>query len=245
MDRPWRSVLLAVGGSSAAGSCSGDTSDGSGASYGRSCRPAAAVAGDAHGWAESRLGPRVRSFAPTPAGVSGSQKLIRWFSKAVCPSGQREQTVNLPAQPTLVRTQQPPPPRTDLPAGSRGVLSWFSADGARSWAARSGLTGHFALVGAANCLQFSLLGVANRLPRVHTCTCPGGRSPVRSPGLFHAREWPVAQFRDPQAGRVEFIRRWQQPGQYAIGLPGRQRLAPLAQSAERLHGKEKVYGSIP
>jgi hypothetical protein len=23
------------------------------------------------------------------------------------------------------------------------------------------------------------------------------------------------------------------------------RLAPLAQSAERLHGKEKVYGSIP
>ena len=27
---------------------------------------------------------------------------------AVCPSGQREQTVNLPAQPTMVRTHQPP-----------------------------------------------------------------------------------------------------------------------------------------
>ena len=28
-------------------------------------------------------------------------------------------------------------------------------------------------------------------------------------------------------------------------LGGRERTAPLAQSAERLHGKEKVYGSIP
>src|SRR5438105_2476094 len=34
---------------------------------------------------------------------------------AVCPSGQREQTVNLPAQPTLVRTQQPPPQMCSLP----------------------------------------------------------------------------------------------------------------------------------
>ena len=30
---------------------------------------------------------------------------------AGCPSGQREQTVNLPAQPTLVRTQHLPPIR--------------------------------------------------------------------------------------------------------------------------------------
>ena len=38
------------------------------------------------------------------------------------------------------------------------------------------------------------------------------------------------------------------PGRPPPGRPGRsagQPCAPLAQSAERLHGKEKVYGSIP
>ncbi len=40
---------------------------------------------------------------------------------------------------------------------------------------------------------------------------------------------------------AEFVRRG--PKRRTCGLGAR--CAPLAQSAERLHGKEKVYGSIP
>lgn len=51
---------------------------------------------------------------------------------AVCPSGQREQTVNLPAQPTQVRTLAPPRewnPRSSAEAQWAGVSSYTRAPG--------------------------------------------------------------------------------------------------------------------
>src|SRR3954462_6417393 len=50
--------------------------------------------------------------------------------QAGCPSGQREQTVNLPAQPTKVRTLHPPPPACTAPTALRGQgLSASTDDG--------------------------------------------------------------------------------------------------------------------
>src|SRR3954465_9095451 len=54
--------------------------------------------------------------------------------QAGCPSGQREQTVNLSAQPTKVRTLHPPPPaRTapDLRKRSQGPFPLSGPEGPR------------------------------------------------------------------------------------------------------------------
>jgi hypothetical protein len=55
-------------------------------------------------------------------GVSG-----RWACPGVCPSGQREQTVNLPASPTEVRIL--PPPRTEYAPVAQLVEHFHGKEG--------------------------------------------------------------------------------------------------------------------
>ena len=54
----------------------------------------------------SILGGGTKKFRPLKSNVS-------WKKLEGCPSGQREQTVNLPAMPTLVQIQLPPPQKLD------------------------------------------------------------------------------------------------------------------------------------
>jgi hypothetical protein len=135
---------------------------------------------------------------------------FRLCGLAGCPSGQREQTVNLPAQPTLVRTQHLPRTSTapDPPRWGRG---------------RS----------ASSLLALRMCRQSRRRAVVQAWSGPGGRH------WRHILRAPAASA-DPiraRAGRLcIFVRRRRE-------VPVQE--APIAQSVEHLHGKEKVCGSNP
>ncbi len=114
---------------------------------------------------------------------------------AGCPSGQREQTVNLPAQPTLVRTQHlPPNAQSECGLGVR--------------------------VGSSPCQ--SSAGVAG----AEAASCADARARRHT-------QWCLAETA------------WTDSRNAVAAVYPHTSLAPIAQSVERLHGKEKVYGSIP
>src|SRR5580765_6349318 len=80
--------------------------------------------------------------AATRGGRVSFRPVVPSTAQAGCPSGQREQTVNLPALPTLVRTQHPPRPDSPQLLGavavSRGEPGrercWPAADALGAWA---------------------------------------------------------------------------------------------------------------
>ena len=88
---------------------------------------------------------------------------------------------------------------------------------------------------------------------------PGQQAPaLRVVGGYRPRNadepyWAARGYFGPVGGDFAPVQLWEAPGsrrfraraRHHVWLLPQARPAPLAQSAERLHGKEKVYGSIP